>query len=96
MSRALRQEGGSSDIPKFLFKSALWGWFLYRTGEELLYYVLRILKIPHTPKWKYDHNKKFSENEVDLENWKKQRLFGAPTIETNARGRPMLKNSSTT
>jgi hypothetical protein len=43
--------------------------------EKLLYYFLERLKVPHTPKWSYDHSKKFSENMVIRDEWKKKKLF---------------------
>jgi hypothetical protein len=68
------------DIPKFLFKVSLWSWFLYRTGEELFYYILRKFNIPHTPKWKYDYNLKYSDNMANKERWKKSKLFEPATL----------------
>jgi len=75
MSRALRESGSPFDIPRFLFKTSLWSWFLYRTGEELFYYLLQRLNIPHTPKWKYNPELKYSENMTNKERWKKSKLF---------------------
>lgn len=46
-----------------------------RTGEELFYYILRKFNIPHTPKWKYDYNLKYSDNMTNKERWKKSKLF---------------------
>eukprot|EP01080_Neovahlkampfia_damariscottae_P003484 gene3484-6133_t len=82
MSRALRPSGTSWDIPKSIFKYSLWTWFLYRVGESLLYYLLDKFKIPHTPKWKYDHTIKFGDNLALRDEWKKKKLFesGIPQI----------------
>lgn len=77
MSKALREyeSGSSMDIPKVIFKFSLWSWFLYRFGEQVLYYLLEKFKIPHTPKWIYDHNKKYSENIEEKDKWKKKKLL---------------------
>jgi len=40
-----------------------------------MYYILRKLKIPHVPKWEYDHNLKLSDNMTNRDKWKKKRLF---------------------
>jgi hypothetical protein len=41
--------------------------------------MLERLKVPHTPKWNYDHSKKFSENMAIRDEWKKKKLFDSGT-----------------
>nr|QRZ58764.1 Gsp-co-occurring protein 14 [Malawimonas jakobiformis] len=77
-SRALIQPGSSWDIPKTLLKAGLWAWFLFRVGESLMYTLLARFNIVHTPRWRYDMNKKYSENIETFRRWKRSRLFDAP------------------
>jgi hypothetical protein len=74
----VNESGGPMDTPRTVFRWTLWSWFLYRTGEKILYYVLQNFGIPHTPKWNYDHDKKFSDNMEEREKWKKKTLFENP------------------
>ncbi|KAL9645326.1 hypothetical protein ABK040_002525 [Willaertia magna] len=76
MSMVARGNTSSSlDIPKFVFGTLVWGWFIYRVGEQLFYFLLKKLKIPHVPKWTYDPNLKLSENMARKEKWQKKKLF---------------------
>ncbi|KAF0982887.1 hypothetical protein FDP41_010866 [Naegleria fowleri] len=78
MSSLVARDQASStalDIPKFVFNTLMWGWFIYRTGEWLFYFLLRKFKIPHVPKFQYNHNLKLSENMAFREKWKKKSLF---------------------
>ncbi len=54
-----------------------------RTGEELFYYVLRRLNIPHTPKWTYNPELKYGDNMKNKEQWKKSKLFPGSNSLTN-------------
>ncbi|KAG2374855.1 hypothetical protein C9374_010229 [Naegleria lovaniensis] len=77
MSSLVARDASSStlDVPKFVFNTLVWGWFIYRTGEFLFYFLLRKFKIPHVPKFQYNHNLKLSENMTLREKWKKKSLF---------------------
>ncbi len=55
-----------------------------RTGEELFYYVLRRLNIPHTPKWTYNPELKYGDNMKNKEQWKKSKLFPGSNSLTTA------------
>ncbi|KAF0852308.1 Type II secretion system (T2SS)-associated protein Gcp14 [Andalucia godoyi] len=91
MSSALRPSGSPSDLPRLLFRLSVAGWFVFRLGEKVLYFALKRLRIPHTPKWTYDPSRKYVDNMDEYKAWKRSPLF-RPAI-TGPGSTALLSNS---